>query len=70
MVGGLCAGVKVMYRESRGEGEKERRRRRSKKESLVSLESLHSKLWTHSEFQEILFSGLHSHQALSAKGKM
>lgn len=70
VVGGLCAGVKVMYRESVMERGKKKSKRGKKEGELVSLETLHSMLWSHSQFQEILFSSLNSYQAPSAKGKM
>ena len=47
----LCAGVKVLYREGRG---------RVGRGDLVTLESIYSKLWTHSEFHTIMFSTLDS----------
>ena len=43
----LCAGAKVLYREGRG---------RVGRGGLVTLESIHLKLWTHSEFNTIMFS--------------
>ena len=57
VVSGLCAGVRVLYGES-GEG------KRGKKwwRELVTLESIHSKLWSHPDFH--MFSSL----AHSTKG--
>ena len=63
MLSGLCAGVKVLYGES-GEGERRGRKRRREKGELVMLESIHSKLWAHSDFHDTMFSP----QALSTKG--
>lgn len=40
----LCAGVKVLYKEIMERGD------------LVTLESIHSKLWAHSEFHTTMFA--------------
>ena len=56
----LCAGVKLLYPE-RGE---------EAREGLVALDSIHSTLWDHSEFRDILFSTSDSHQTLAAKGSV
>ena len=64
MLSGLCAGVRVLYGES-GEGESgEGERRRRERGELVMLESIYSKLWSHSEFHDVMFS----QPALSTKG--
>lgn len=64
MLSVLCAGVKVMcWKGGEGDGEGELVNR-----ELMTLESLHSKLWSHPEFHQTMFSSLESHQTVSTKG--
>ena len=75
----LCAGVKVLYAanegegggEGGGEGEGEGEgggEGRSNDRGLMTLEDIHSTLWDHSEFSDILFSTSETHHNLAAKG--
>ena len=66
VLGSVCAGINVLYRDS-GDSSREGRRK-SRSEGLVSLESIHSTLLAHKEFHDILFSKLDSQHSISAKG--
>ena len=67
----LCAGVKVLYAANEGEGGGEGEGEgegRSNDRGLMTLEDIHSTLWDHSEFSDILFSTSETHQNLASKG--
>ena len=70
VLGCLCAGVKVLYTERREEEGKrgEEGGKRKRKGRLVSLSSIHSKLWGHSEFPDILYSTSNSPPISEPKG--
>ena len=72
VLGCLCAGVKVLYagrEEGRRGGRGKEGKRGKRKDQLVRLNSIHSTLWGHSEFRDILYATSNSPQTLAAKGR-